>query len=173
MRPILAVAGGLLGSSCCLIQLVLNSLSIGCAGFAILDPYRWLFTTLLLCSLLYSWLKYGITRQFLISVTIAGVLLASPVVVKLRNQPSIRHTTIEMVVDGVACEGCASRVRGKLLEYVDDLSVHFDLEAKQATLHIDTADTSDAHQELLREAVAQMGYTVTRSTVLEPIVQGH
>ena len=36
-----AVLGGLLCSSCCLIQLLLNSFSIGCAGFSSLTSYRW------------------------------------------------------------------------------------------------------------------------------------
>ena len=35
-----AVLGGLLCSSCCIVQLLLNSFSVGCAGFAVLTPYR-------------------------------------------------------------------------------------------------------------------------------------
>ena len=37
-----SVIGGLLCSSCCLVQLGLNSLSIGCAGFSTLTPYRYI-----------------------------------------------------------------------------------------------------------------------------------
>jgi hypothetical protein len=39
----LAVLGGLLSSSCCVLQLALNALSFGCAGFSALTPYRPLF----------------------------------------------------------------------------------------------------------------------------------
>uniref|UniRef100_A0A7R9YST7 HMA domain-containing protein n=1 Tax=Chlamydomonas euryale TaxID=1486919 RepID=A0A7R9YST7_9CHLO len=35
-----AIAGSLVASNCCVLQLVLNSLSLGCAGFAALDPYK-------------------------------------------------------------------------------------------------------------------------------------
>lgn len=38
-----ALTGGLLSSSCCIIQLVLNYTSIGCAGFSALTPYRHVF----------------------------------------------------------------------------------------------------------------------------------
>jgi hypothetical protein len=38
-----ALTGGLLSSSCCVIQLVLNYTSIGCAGFSALTPYRHVF----------------------------------------------------------------------------------------------------------------------------------
>jgi hypothetical protein len=38
-----ALTGGLLSSSCCGIQLVLNYTSIGCAGFSALTPYRHVF----------------------------------------------------------------------------------------------------------------------------------
>jgi hypothetical protein len=38
-----ALTGGLLSSSCCVIQLVLNYTSIGCAGFSALTPYKHVF----------------------------------------------------------------------------------------------------------------------------------
>jgi hypothetical protein len=37
---IAVIISGLLGSNCCALQLVLNSLGFGCAGFAILSPFR-------------------------------------------------------------------------------------------------------------------------------------
>lgn len=40
-----AVLAGLLNSSCCVVQLILNWFSVGCAGFAILDPFRPIFLT--------------------------------------------------------------------------------------------------------------------------------
>lgn len=47
----LAVLGGLLSSSCCVLQLLLNALSVGCAGFSALTPYRPLFLALTASSL--------------------------------------------------------------------------------------------------------------------------
>jgi hypothetical protein len=56
---VFAIINGLLGSSCCLIQLILNLFSIGCAGFSVLTPYRTIFlgmSTMFIISLFY---KYG------------------------------------------------------------------------------------------------------------------
>ena len=37
---LIALVGGLLSSSCCVVQLALNALAFGCAGFAALDKFR-------------------------------------------------------------------------------------------------------------------------------------
>jgi hypothetical protein len=47
-----ATAGGLLSSSCCVIQLALNAFGLGCAGFAALDRWRPLTLSLTFSSLL-------------------------------------------------------------------------------------------------------------------------
>jgi len=57
----IAVTGSLLSSSCCLLQLGLNAMSVGCAGFAVLDPYRKPFLLLTFCSLL--WASYRATKR--------------------------------------------------------------------------------------------------------------
>lgn len=49
-----AVVGGLLSSQCCIIQLALNAMSVGCAGFSVLSPYRPAFLAATTAGLLYT-----------------------------------------------------------------------------------------------------------------------
>ena len=54
----MAVCSGLLASSCCIVQLVLNFFSIGCAGFnTMLQPYRPIILSLVFGGLTYSFIK--------------------------------------------------------------------------------------------------------------------
>jgi hypothetical protein len=54
-----AVVGGLLSSSCCVIQLALNAMSVGCAGFSVLTPYRPSLIAVTALGLAYSHQKYA------------------------------------------------------------------------------------------------------------------
>lgn len=54
-----AVLGGLLSSQCCVIQLALNAMSVGCAGFSALTPYRPAFLAATTAGLVLSHRKYG------------------------------------------------------------------------------------------------------------------
>ncbi len=86
-----AAVGGLLSSSCCTVQLVLNSLSLGCAGFAVLDTFRPLFLALTFSSLAYKTWRYDIRlhRSPLRSLPtwlIAVALASSPAVVRAVNR---------------------------------------------------------------------------------------
>lgn len=69
-----SLLGGLLASSCCVVQLALNSLSIGCAGFSLLRPYRhWMrLATAAMLGLLLA--RHGASRRTLGTV-VASVLL--------------------------------------------------------------------------------------------------
>jgi hypothetical protein len=42
-RWLAVIIGGLLSSNCCALQLLLNFMGVGCAGFAILSPFRLFF----------------------------------------------------------------------------------------------------------------------------------
>ncbi|KAI9339396.1 hypothetical protein BDR26DRAFT_862354 [Obelidium mucronatum] len=84
------IAAALLASSCCVVQLILNSLSIGCAGFSALDPYQPLFTTatviLLSSSLIHSRFKLVSDPKFWFTVVTCIVLMASPTLVEMHNK---------------------------------------------------------------------------------------
>lgn len=86
-----ATVGGLLSSSCCTIQLVLNSLSLGCAGFAVLDKVRPLFLALTFSSLAYKTWRYDIRvhRAPLRSLStwlLAAALASSPAILRAVNR---------------------------------------------------------------------------------------
>ncbi|KAG0222332.1 hypothetical protein BGW42_006681 [Actinomortierella wolfii] len=82
-----AVLMGLLTSSCCIIQLVLNAFSIGCAGFSVLTPFRPFFVSLSIAMIVYNIFQYGRSRplQTLITVLIVATLSISPELVAHKN----------------------------------------------------------------------------------------
>jgi copper chaperone CopZ len=97
-----AALGGLLSSSCCTVQLVLNSLSLGCAGFAVLDKFRPVFLALTFSSLAYKTWRYDIRMhrsplRSLPTWLIAAALASSPVVVRAIN----RRRGLAALVEGV------------------------------------------------------------------------
>ena len=86
--------GGLLSSSCCLVQLALNAFSLGCAGFASLDRFRPFFlSTTLGTLLLRAHLEHraGIMEPRPLSWTAALVLSFLPELLRWRNQLALRR----------------------------------------------------------------------------------
>lgn len=86
-----ATLGGLLSSSCCTVQLVLNSLSLGCAGFAVLDRLRPFFLALTFSSLAYKTWRYDIKLhrtplRSLPTWLIAAALANSPAILRTVNR---------------------------------------------------------------------------------------
>jgi uncharacterized phage infection (PIP) family protein YhgE len=77
MSWINGLLGGLLISSCCVIQLFLNLFGIGCAGLnTFLLPYRPLFISLTVISLTYSFIRYRPSKWHfiaIVSLTLKGV----------------------------------------------------------------------------------------------------
>lgn len=83
----IAVGLGLANSSCCVVQLILNSMSIGCAGFAVLTPWRFPLLTLSSTFSLMAIQQNGglINRRSLVSVLALSALSLSPEIVKCIN----------------------------------------------------------------------------------------
>ena len=137
-----AIITGLLSSSCCIIQLVLNLFSIGCAGFSILTPYRPIFLSFTMILMLYTINKYGLnSRRTLATLLISLSLSSSPELVSLYNQGRItisssnleKHLTKEVEIfivqiDGISCEGYANRIKTQIdsKPFVIDSKVYFD-----------------------------------------------
>lgn len=119
-----ATVGGLLSSSCCVLQLVLNSLSIGCAGFAVLDRFRPFFLALTFSSLAFkTWyfdvrLKRTVWRS--IPTWIVALALAfSPHAVKFINRAAASSASRQpqvyrLDVKGMKCEACANGLKREL-----------------------------------------------------------
>ncbi|BDA48312.1 hypothetical protein COCOBI_11-5720 [Coccomyxa sp. Obi] len=138
-----ALLGGILSSSCCVVQLALNLFSVGCAGFSILTPYRPLFMGLTTASLGYSHFKHRNPQQTVLAVGIAVALAGMPELVQLYNEGQLRllrglpavltstpassHDTpsltqmqqrVTLQVDGLRCAACGARLKQALLAQV-------------------------------------------------------
>ncbi|KAG0276737.1 hypothetical protein BGZ96_003166, partial [Linnemannia gamsii] len=83
-----AVTLGLLSSSCCLIQLALNLMSVGCAGFSILTPYRPLFLTFSSLLVLVTVYRYGWSSRTALTLALMLTLTTTPEMVAVYNQSS-------------------------------------------------------------------------------------
>lgn len=73
-----ALLGGLAGSSCCLLQLLLNALGLGCAGFAALTPWRPVFVALTCAALAASHTRHRSWRQTGTAIVIACIVTSTP-----------------------------------------------------------------------------------------------
>ncbi|KAF9537625.1 hypothetical protein EC957_007852 [Mortierella hygrophila] len=79
---------GLLSSSCCLIQLALNLLSVGCAGFSVLTPYRPLFLVFSSLLVLVTIYKYRWSSRTALTLALVLTLTTTPEMVAVYNQSS-------------------------------------------------------------------------------------
>ncbi|KAH9269100.1 hypothetical protein BASA83_008851 [Batrachochytrium salamandrivorans] len=75
---IAATTASLLSSSCCVIQLLLNYLSLGCAGFSILTPYRMELTAISVSLLATTVWKAGLSWKTGLTLCISVCLMLSP-----------------------------------------------------------------------------------------------
>ncbi|CAF0871910.1 unnamed protein product [Adineta steineri] len=137
------LVGGLLISSCCVIQLFLNLFGIGCAGLnTLLLPYRPLFISLTIISLSYSFFRYRPSKwQFTIIISITLLLSFSPELLRIYNNQFSRNNTIDhdLIITyweilGMHCEGCRSAVIQALRKLNGVLSVNVNLETGRAKL---------------------------------------
>ena len=137
------LVGGLLISSCCVIQLFLNLFGIGCAGLnTLLLPYRSLFITLTIISLTYSFYRYRPSKyQFSLIVIFTLFLSFSPELLQRYNNQYARNDLIDKDViithwqiTGMHCEGCRSAVIQSLRKLDGVVSVNVDLKTGRAEL---------------------------------------
>ena len=123
-EPLVALVGGLLSSSCCAIQLILNLFSVSCAGFAVMDVYRIPFTCLTFGLL--GWKRMiakqsgapFITRESLAVMGAALVLTLMPNMVRASNE-RVKVNDVGQTewysVQGMKCLGCANGFKKDLL----------------------------------------------------------
>ncbi|CAG8553610.1 15854_t:CDS:1 [Dentiscutata erythropus] len=118
-----AILCGLLSSSCCVIQLILNIFSVGCAGFSLLTPYRLVFLSFTAILITTTIFQYGLlSKRTLITIFISVLLSISPEVVSRYNQSNISSMPMSdysnkqveifvLQINGISCEGCANRIK--------------------------------------------------------------
>ena len=133
----IALAGGLLSSSCCVLQLALNALSIGCAGelpllaclrachlsdmqpgagFGSLTPFRHYFTAATAISLALTHARYKDRRRTAVAALLALALTSSPELVRRWNlggakQQAPGFSLVQARVEGMKCLACAARLK--------------------------------------------------------------
>lgn len=123
-----ATLTGLLSSSCCIVQLILNTFSVGCAGFSLLTPFRSIFLSFTVIFLLFVITKFGIkSKQTINTLLISSLLCSSPEIVSFYNEGSIPKLTRLIIfnnvntlpekeifmleIQGIGCEGCANKIK--------------------------------------------------------------
>ncbi|CAF0899001.1 unnamed protein product [Rotaria sordida] len=155
--------GGLLISSCCLIQLSLNLFGIGCAGLnTLLLPYRPLFISLTIISLTYSFFRYRPSKwHFTIVIIFTLILSFSPELLRIYNNQFSRNNIIDdqviithWKIIGMHCEACRSAVIQSLRKLDGVLSVDVDLETGQAKL----ITNNNINTDIVIQAVQSAGF---------------
>jgi copper chaperone CopZ len=129
VRTGLSSLAGLLSSSCCLLQIMLNAFSIGCAGFnTVLGPARPYFMALALTLQALMW-QAVITDATPLEPAITSTALTScltflPEALNVAMQRSAvpsAEDDLRLRVDGMGCTACSVKVKAAL-ESVDGVS---------------------------------------------------
>mmetsp|Transcript_13234 Transcript_13234/g.40680 ORF Transcript_13234/g.40680 Transcript_13234/m.40680 type:complete len:213 (-) Transcript_13234:1380-2018(-) len=137
------VLGGLLGSSCCALQLLMNVFNLGCLGLAkYLEPYRRLFVVVNLLLVAQLWARKVRWRTALTGAVVTLLLL--PYVVELHSHRMSKHAPertarewqreIQLVVPSMGCEACRNKILRTMRSTEGVSEVTVDLPTKVVTL---------------------------------------
>jgi len=158
---------GLLSSACCLLQVILNVFSLGCAGFnTYLGPMRPFFLSCTVLLQLQSWSLAGAnplidTRYVALSSSIAASLAMMPEVLYLYHQctggaRTKASSVITLKLEGMGCISCATTVRDLALKHRGTVeatvSVNDGIATIYSTLEVEAA--TKAAQQLADECTA-------------------
>jgi hypothetical protein len=116
------IVGGLLSSSCCALQLLLNFMGVGCAGFAILSPYRLCF---LAASLLFFMIRtphsYSNAIVRSTQAAIFCALVSMPEIISFysryaayyssTSESNLPSSLLFVRIFGMKCAACGERAR--------------------------------------------------------------
>ena len=148
---------GLLSSSCCLLQLALNMLSVGCAGFnTVLGPLRPQLLALTAVLQAFAWRAALLGRApAQLAATAASTALAASLALLPEGLHLWIHRTdgasgelsgerLALQVSGMGCTACIAKVKGAL-ETVDGVRAPaVRLEDGVASFHADKSDPEAA-----------------------------
>ena len=146
---------GLLSSACCLFQLILNAMSVGCAGFnTVLGPFRPYFLALAAVLQACVWTievdarahgapaDEGIVVGSLLCVGLSFLPEALSLWVARRGgdvATSDDGAMLMLRVSGMGCTACTAKVQDALATVPGVAAAAVDLEAESATLRLDGA----------------------------------
>jgi copper chaperone CopZ len=168
-----------MSSSCCVIQLLLNYTSIGCAGFSALTPYRNHFRLVTAALLAALFMNGGVNRRSLTTTAVTLALVFSQDALAAYNSgrlpPALQAlldtlawappaaqpqppaaTRYQLEVAGIRCEACAARIKGVVAAVpgVANTSVHFS--ERQVEVWVAGSGLDTGH---LLAAIEGAGYT--------------
>lgn len=155
--------GGLMISSCCLIQLFLNLFGVGCAGLnTLLLPYRSLFISLTIISLTYSYYRYRPSKWHFLSIVILTTTLSlSPEILQIYNNQFSTNNFNEhesrityWKITGMHCEACRAAVIRALQKLPEISSINIDLKSSRAEL----ISTNDLNSDQVKQIVQSAGF---------------
>ncbi|KAI8620099.1 hypothetical protein BC830DRAFT_1225628 [Chytriomyces sp. MP71] len=167
----------LLGSSCCAIQLMLNAMSLGCAGFSALDPFAPVFASLSFTFLFAAFVRNGLKANRRISVTAFAslLLLLLPQLVRLHSRNKLWPSRVptlgfeklapacissfEWTIHGLKCLGCAARLKSHLEGVQGIASADVDFTQSAVTVHVPGEETVESWESLVLDAVGSLDFT--------------
>ena len=159
---------GLLSSSCCLLQLMLNAFSIGCAGFnTLLGPVRPYFMALALTFQIIMWQAVFAHEASLdaaiTSTALTACLTFLPEALNAAMQASAvppAEDDLRLRVGGMGCTACSVKVKAAL-EGVDGVSVCtvvFEEGCAQLQLDSSSGEERAAVEQRAIAALAEAGF---------------
>ena len=171
VRTGLWTVAGLLSSSCCLLQIMLNAFSIGCAGFnTVLGPPRPYFMAVAISMQALMWQaaisEAAPLEPAITSTALTVCLTFLPEALNAATQRSAAppaEDDLRIRVDGMGCTACSAKVKATLegVEGVSACTVAF--EEGLAQLQLDSsgfgaADERAAVQERAIAALVKAGF---------------
>ncbi len=163
------IIGGLLSSNCCALQLLLNYMGVGCAGFAILSPFRLYFFLAASAALLVFRTPSALVITRSLQAVIFCSLVLMPEIVGLYSRngnpflsfSSDRHSSslsLLFRVTGMKCAACGDRARSLSLSAscVQDSAVHW--ERGYMKLQITAGSDATKCGQIVSAALAQAGF---------------
>ena len=155
---------GLLSSACCLFQVILNAMSVGCAGFnTVLGPFRPHFLALTAVLQACVWAievdarahgapaDESVVVGLLLCVGLSFLPEALSLWVARRGATSDDGAMLMMRVSGMGCTACSAKVQDALAAVPGVAAAAVDLEAESATLQLDGAHReTDVWEEAMK-----------------------
>jgi len=168
---------GLLSSSCCAIQLILNIFNFGCAGFnTYLGPLRPIFLAVTITLNARMWelaipqLDLPSTPEYYLPCIIASTILTAflsllPEITAYRNSGTSVNSAasatagacveVTLSLEGLGCVACTSAVQNALQKCAKVVSTAVALEEKEAKITL-TCDEAEARSCVVPDLISQV-----------------
>merc|ERR1712187_464735 len=174
-------------SACCLLQLLLNLLSIGCAGFnTALGPWRPTFMAFMLLMQIFQWRiaaqRFDMVNRALLSTAISVTLAALPEMLYVKNfvwksnstnegkNVAVPQKSLSIVLktEDMGCIACVDTVRNCIVGLPKVSSCDVSFESKLVSVTCERQPSDEENQKLAGQAVDAMediGFSATLQAI--------